>query len=263
MPDLSLSTISKRRDREVGVSNQVADALVRIFKEEEEATTYAFMALSHPIINLLDNLKRENETLEELCQIHNRLDKGEIVAGFRREHGLLLFRDRQHMALPPRDQRHQYLRFEGLQYTDTDIMDFEERLDRIYNREVYSLAELEGGYLRLEACWLDWRSNIAGRSQAPEKKVTETIVLSKRDVWRKHGAMISGGLPVIDMGELVKLQIFEELNDTWDWAIPTTRIGTSTTPAARPSRTIAQRFARVEERYMRSSGIRESNMSNG
>ncbi|GJV91804.1 hypothetical protein Tco_1539617 [Tanacetum coccineum] len=36
------------------------------------------------------------------------------------------------MALPPRDQRHQYLRFEGLGYTDVDIKDFEERLGRIY-----------------------------------------------------------------------------------------------------------------------------------
>ncbi|GJV39450.1 hypothetical protein Tco_1417890 [Tanacetum coccineum] len=39
------------------------------------------------------------------------------------------------MALPPRDQMHQYLRFKGLQYTDTDIIDFEERLGRIYDRE--------------------------------------------------------------------------------------------------------------------------------
>ncbi|GKG42106.1 hypothetical protein Tco_0473857, partial [Tanacetum coccineum] len=29
------------------------------------------------------------------------------------------------MTLPPRDQRHQYLKFEGLQYTDADIADFE------------------------------------------------------------------------------------------------------------------------------------------
>nr|GEU50460.1 hypothetical protein [Tanacetum cinerariifolium] len=33
-----------------------------------------------------------------------------------------------HMALPPRDQRHRYLRFEGLQYTDADIIDFETRM---------------------------------------------------------------------------------------------------------------------------------------
>ncbi|GJY80479.1 hypothetical protein Tco_0493230 [Tanacetum coccineum] len=39
------------------------------------------------------------------------------------------------MALPPRDQRHPYLRFEGLQYIDADIIDFEERLGRIYGTE--------------------------------------------------------------------------------------------------------------------------------
>nr|GFA90732.1 hypothetical protein [Tanacetum cinerariifolium] len=32
------------------------------------------------------------------------------------------------MALPPRDQRHHYFSFEGLEYTDADITDFEDRL---------------------------------------------------------------------------------------------------------------------------------------
>ncbi|GJT97672.1 putative ribonuclease H-like domain-containing protein [Tanacetum coccineum] len=34
----------------------------------------------------------------------------------------------------PRDQRHPYLKFEGLEYTDADILDFEERLGKIYER---------------------------------------------------------------------------------------------------------------------------------
>ncbi|GKE61187.1 hypothetical protein Tco_1511554 [Tanacetum coccineum] len=37
--------------------------------------------------------------------------------------------------LPPHEQRHQYLRYEGLQYTDADIVDFEMRLANIYKRE--------------------------------------------------------------------------------------------------------------------------------
>ncbi|GKC19250.1 hypothetical protein Tco_1021400, partial [Tanacetum coccineum] len=41
------------------------------------------------------------------------------------------------MALPPRDQRHQYLRFEGLEYTNADIADFEERFGKIYGRGIY------------------------------------------------------------------------------------------------------------------------------
>ncbi|GJT82289.1 hypothetical protein Tco_1056631 [Tanacetum coccineum] len=52
------------------------------------------------------------------------------------------------MALPPSDQRHQYLRsgqpdptdtprYEGLHYTNADIADFKMRLARIYRREVH------------------------------------------------------------------------------------------------------------------------------
>ncbi|GJY49227.1 hypothetical protein Tco_0439183 [Tanacetum coccineum] len=51
------------------------------------------------------------------------------------------------MALPPRDQRHQYLRYEGLQYRDTDILDFESRLTRIYMREVHRVHVFDFGGL--------------------------------------------------------------------------------------------------------------------
>ncbi|GKB31229.1 hypothetical protein Tco_0870630 [Tanacetum coccineum] len=53
----------------------------------------------------------------------------------------------RHMALPPRDQRYQYLRYEGLQYTDTDIADFETRLARIYRREVHRVQVFDFGGL--------------------------------------------------------------------------------------------------------------------
>ncbi|GKE51419.1 hypothetical protein Tco_1486575, partial [Tanacetum coccineum] len=56
----------------------------------------------------------------------------------------------RHMALPPRDQRHQYLRFEGLQYTDADIADFEERLGRIYGKEIHRVQVFDfGGLIKL------------------------------------------------------------------------------------------------------------------
>nr|GEU65097.1 hypothetical protein [Tanacetum cinerariifolium] len=35
------------------------------------------------------------------------------------------------------DQRHPYLKFEGLEYTDADIVDFEEMLGRIYGKGVH------------------------------------------------------------------------------------------------------------------------------
>ncbi|GJY67405.1 hypothetical protein Tco_0469643 [Tanacetum coccineum] len=41
------------------------------------------------------------------------------------------------MGLPPRAQRHPCLRFEGLEYTNADIVDFEERLGKIYGRGVH------------------------------------------------------------------------------------------------------------------------------
>ncbi|GJZ88996.1 hypothetical protein Tco_0660778 [Tanacetum coccineum] len=39
--------------------------------------------------------------------------------------------------------RHQYLRDEGLQYTDADIADFEERLGRIYSREIHRVQVVD------------------------------------------------------------------------------------------------------------------------
>ncbi|GKC21871.1 hypothetical protein Tco_1024021, partial [Tanacetum coccineum] len=58
----------------------------------------------------------------------------------------------RHMALPPRDQRHQYLRYEGLQYTDVGIADFETRLARIYRREINRVQVFDfGGLLDLMA----------------------------------------------------------------------------------------------------------------
>ncbi|GJW00224.1 hypothetical protein Tco_1555475 [Tanacetum coccineum] len=42
-----------------------------------------------------------------------------------------------YMAFPPREQRHRFLRYEGLEYPDTNIVDFEGRLARIHIREVH------------------------------------------------------------------------------------------------------------------------------
>ncbi|GKC49507.1 hypothetical protein Tco_1072252, partial [Tanacetum coccineum] len=53
------------------------------------------------------------------------------------------------MALLLRDQRHQYLRYKGLQYTNADIADFEMRLARIYRREAESARQIpDKGNLR-------------------------------------------------------------------------------------------------------------------
>ncbi|GKD79281.1 hypothetical protein Tco_1341902 [Tanacetum coccineum] len=51
------------------------------------------------------------------------------------------------MALLPREQRHQHLRYEGLQYSDVDIVDFKVRLARIYMREVHRVQVFNFGGL--------------------------------------------------------------------------------------------------------------------
>ncbi|GJW84521.1 hypothetical protein Tco_0157666 [Tanacetum coccineum] len=112
------------------------------------------------------------------------------------------------MALPPHDQRHQFLRYEGLQYTNGDIVDFNARLARIYRREGCSGNPRQGD---LRDYWIGISStgdffgttpsytairdpilrmchrlivcSIAGRSQALEKvTVTDLFYLRGMDV---------------------------------------------------------------------------------
>ncbi|GJU49293.1 hypothetical protein Tco_1218848 [Tanacetum coccineum] len=136
------------------------------------------------------------------------------------------------IALPPRDQRHQYLRFEGLEYTDADITDFEEILGRIYGRGIHRVQglhtaeeiELVGfpavywaesarrSLIRGSEC-LRGRliaCSIAQRSQAP-KKVTVT------DMFYMRG-MDVGSVNIHYL--LARLQICEELDHTWAWVAP-------------------------------------------
>ncbi|GJU03912.1 hypothetical protein Tco_1114250 [Tanacetum coccineum] len=53
----------------------------------------------------------------------------------------------RHMALPPREQRHRFLRYEGLQCSDADIADFEGILARIYRKEVHRVSVFDFGRL--------------------------------------------------------------------------------------------------------------------
>ncbi|GJY48849.1 hypothetical protein Tco_0438805 [Tanacetum coccineum] len=50
----------------------------------------------------------------------------------------------RHMApLPPREQRHPFFRYQGLEYTNTDIVDFEERLERIHDRDMHRVQVMD------------------------------------------------------------------------------------------------------------------------
>ncbi|GJY24848.1 hypothetical protein Tco_0398506 [Tanacetum coccineum] len=45
--------------------------------------------------------------------------------------------------LPPRELRHPFLRYQGLEYTNEDIADFEERLERIYGQEIHRVQVVD------------------------------------------------------------------------------------------------------------------------
>ncbi|GKC74776.1 hypothetical protein Tco_1120659, partial [Tanacetum coccineum] len=201
------------------------------------------------------------------------------------------------------DQRHQYLRFEGLGYIDADITDFKERLGIKFGETVLDLDttgalqfQLRGvrvgissaGYFlgttpsytlirdsmlrpyhTLIAC------SITGRSQAPKKvTVTDLFYLRGMDVGTNDDCR---DFIVIDMVKLVRLQICEELDDTWAWvalgperqqvamtgapvvaedalvvdegapAVSTPVQAPQAPPAAGLARIMAQRFGRLKE----------------
>ncbi|GJS20185.1 hypothetical protein Tco_0448817 [Tanacetum coccineum] len=45
--------------------------------------------------------------------------------------------------VPPREQRNPFLRYQGLEYTNADIADFEERLERIYSQEIHQVQVMD------------------------------------------------------------------------------------------------------------------------
>ncbi|GKD99411.1 hypothetical protein Tco_1387395, partial [Tanacetum coccineum] len=83
--------------------------------------------------------------------------------------------------LPPREQRHPFLRYRGLEYTDADIADFEERLERIYSREIHQL----GGARRR----LSWRQFILALGLHTEEEM-ESLGFAR--YWSESERMILG-----------------------------------------------------------------------
>ncbi|GJS47910.1 ty3-gypsy retrotransposon protein [Tanacetum coccineum] len=65
----------------------------RVFEEAEQVTT-TFLAFSQPLVGFIGDLRGENETLAELLEIHGKMNNGEVLSGFRRENGLLIYNNR-------------------------------------------------------------------------------------------------------------------------------------------------------------------------
>ncbi|GJT43912.1 hypothetical protein Tco_0952627 [Tanacetum coccineum] len=143
--------------------------------------------------------------------------------------------------LPPHEQRRPFLRYQGLEYSDADIADFEERMvmehrddvgvvvftsqawGRLFDTRGPLVWELILEFLNtlrfgegpppsytlirdpmLRLCHRMMAHSIAGRSQVPEKSGA-------------HISVIAPELPIIDMAKLVRLQIYEQLDNTWVW----------------------------------------------
>ncbi|GJW61762.1 ty3-gypsy retrotransposon protein [Tanacetum coccineum] len=81
-----------------GTTNIVADALSRMHSEDDLEAA-AFMSLTRPISGLLESLKEEHRTLEEVSVLIQRLQQGEVIEGFRVQDGLLIFQDRYYVGL--------------------------------------------------------------------------------------------------------------------------------------------------------------------
>ncbi|GJS44882.1 hypothetical protein Tco_0595003 [Tanacetum coccineum] len=115
------------------------------YDEEEQNVLYFNDLFPFNIIHL-DDLMSEKDNDDNEINIIQSLGGNEITQGlaFRLTlSGIIRMAfiqeccGGQDMALPPRNLRHQYLRYEGLQYTKADILDFESRLTRIYRREAW------------------------------------------------------------------------------------------------------------------------------
>ncbi|GJS07374.1 hypothetical protein Tco_0364170 [Tanacetum coccineum] len=131
----------------------------------------------------------------------------------------------RHMALPPWEQRPQYLRYQGLNYTNADIADFEHRDDggavvftsrawmRLFDTRgplVWELILEFLSTLRYEEVLLDLDALDAIQFQLGGAR--------RRMSWRQF--IVALGLHTGEEMESLgfdRLQICEEIDDTWAW----------------------------------------------
>ncbi|GKC89511.1 hypothetical protein Tco_1150160, partial [Tanacetum coccineum] len=135
--------------------------------------------------------------------------------------------------LPPRDQRHLWLRYQVEGYIEEIVHDFKQKLETIFGRQAPE---------KVTATDLFYLRNIhRGTANVPYLLAQ---YLFRHAKGRKSGARLSGGhfighlahhfclvsddglrglsvvareLPLIDMGEFVKLNIYIEIGDDWAW----------------------------------------------
>ncbi|GJT92911.1 hypothetical protein Tco_1081756 [Tanacetum coccineum] len=148
--------------------------------------------------------------------------------------------------LPPREQRHTFLRYQGLEYTNEDIADFEERMVMEHRNDagvVVFTSQARGRLFdtrrpQVRDLTLEFLCTLRFGEVLLDLDALGGLLLEKSGAHiygrqfvarlAKHFGLLTveilGGLtviapklPIINMGELVRLQICMKVNDTWDW----------------------------------------------
>ncbi|GKB53380.1 hypothetical protein Tco_0904133 [Tanacetum coccineum] len=155
-----------------------------------------------------------------------------------------------YMALPPRDQRHQYLRFEGLEYTDVDITDFEDKLvgcswsirivrgrgfsETIINIDSEGTLQFQLGGDKRRTSWrqfiLALGLHTAEEMETAGFRAPPSYTYIRDPMLRLCHRLIACSIArrsqapkketVTDLFYLRGVDIFEELDDTWAWVAP-------------------------------------------
>ncbi|GJU11358.1 hypothetical protein Tco_1133754 [Tanacetum coccineum] len=135
------------------------------------------------------------------------------------------------MDLPPSDQRHQYLRFKGLGYTDADITDFEEILELmaegLSGKMMIEHRDAQGQSIFTTHAWR--------RLSEIQGLLVHELILEFFSTFR-FGEVVAADAPKVAEGALDVVD--------GDQAVPTPLQAPQLAPA---SRTISQRLARLEE----------------
>ncbi|GKB56032.1 hypothetical protein Tco_0912218 [Tanacetum coccineum] len=170
------------------------------YNEEEQNVLY-FNDLSPFNIIYPNDLKSEHDNDDNEVDIIQSLRGNEITQGSNMLSETILFYLIMNLYVPfgilfdpkryykdgvyirmLRRPRHQYLRYEGLQYTNGDIVDFDARLARIYRREVHRVQVFDfGGLLDLMAKGLSARMLI--KHKDAQGRETDPQQGDLRDYW--------------------------------------------------------------------------------
>ncbi|GJW00775.1 hypothetical protein Tco_1556026 [Tanacetum coccineum] len=129
---------------------------------------------------------------------------------FKNEFRAIVYNDAQNMEpLPPHEQRHHFLRYKGLEYSDSDIANFESRLERIHMREVHRVPIFDfGGLPDLMSEGLTARLTMKHRDEAGVSVFTSQVWRRMLDI---RGPLLGGARRRISWSEFnVALRLHTE-----------------------------------------------------